>query len=139
MADENFNNQVPQPEASAPQSAPAAPAPVAPAPQAAPEQTFDPKDIEDNKLIAALSYLGILFLIPLLAKRESPFCQFHAKQGLIFTIIGIIGSFVFWIPVIGWAAGIFFLVLDIIGLIKALSGEAWKAPVVYELSKKINL
>ena len=28
---------------------------------------FDPKDIEDNKIMALFSYLGILFLIPLLA------------------------------------------------------------------------
>jgi hypothetical protein len=39
----------------------------------------DPKDVADNKLVAALSYIWILFLIPLLAKRDSKFCQFHAK------------------------------------------------------------
>ena len=39
----------------------------------------DPKDVEENKLIAAVGYLGILFLIPLLAKKDSPFAQFHAK------------------------------------------------------------
>lgn len=97
------------------------------------------KDIEENKLVAALSYLGILFLVPLLAKRESPFCQFHAKQGLMFCIVWIIGGFVFWFPLIGWAAGLFVLVLNIIGLVKALSGEKWEAPIIGDLAKKINI
>lgn len=138
MADENVMNPAPQGEpAPAPTPAPT-PAPVSATPEAS-EPTFDPKDIADNKMIAALSYLSLLFLVPLLAKRESPFCQFHAKQGLVLAIIGIIGTFVFWIPVIGWLAAIFFFVVDIIGLVKALSGEAWKVPVVYDLSKKFNL
>ena len=40
-------------------------------------------DVEANKTVAALSYISILFLVPLLGKRDSKFAQFHAKQGLI--------------------------------------------------------
>ncbi len=31
---------------------------------------FDPKDIEENKVIAALGYIGILFIIPFCKKRQ---------------------------------------------------------------------
>ena len=32
---------------------------------------YDPKDIEDNKVLALFSYIGLLFLIPLLAAKDS--------------------------------------------------------------------
>lgn len=38
---------------------------------------FDPMDIARNKGMAVLSYLGLLFLIPLLASKDSPFAQFR--------------------------------------------------------------
>lgn len=99
----------------------------------------DDKDIEDNKLIAALSYLGILVLIPLLAKKESKFAQFHAKQGLVFLGIFILGMFVFWIPLIGWILWLAAVVLDLIAFVQALMGKYWKVPVIGDLAKKINL
>jgi uncharacterized membrane protein len=102
-------------------------------------QAFDKKDIDDNKVIAALSYVWILFLVPLLAKKESKFCQEHAKQGLVLFITWIVGSFVFWFPLIGWLLGLALLVMNIIALIKALSGEFWEIPVIGPLRKKFNL
>ena len=104
-----------------------------------PVMSFDKKDVEENKVIAALSYIGILFLIPLLAKRESKFAQEHAKQGLILFIVWIIGSFIFWFPFIGWLLGLALLILDIIAFIKCLSGEFWEVPVLGAFRKKINL
>ena len=40
----------------------------------------------NNKLYGALSYLGILVLIPML-KRENEFQHFHAEQGLTLYLI----------------------------------------------------
>lgn len=97
------------------------------------------KDIEENKLVAALSYLGILFLVPLLVKRESPFCQFHAKQGLVFCIIFFVGWILFMIPVLGWLAWLAVVILDIVALVKTLSGERWEVPIIGDLAKKINI
>ena len=111
----------------------------APAPTSAPEPVFDAKDVEENKVVAALSYLWILFLVPLLSKKESAFAQFHAKQGLVLCVVWVIGSFFFWFPVIGWLAALLVFVVNIMALIKAFSGEAWKIPVVYDLSKKLNI
>lgn len=103
------------------------------------------KDIEENKAIAFLSYLGILALVPLLAKKDSKFAQFHAKQGLVlfvgwFVIAWIAG----FIPFLGWflivpAVSIFGIVLAIMGLINVANGEIKELPVIGEFAKKINL
>jgi uncharacterized membrane protein len=99
--------------------------------------------VEANKLVAALSYVWILFLIPLLLKRNSKFTQFHAKQGLVLFVLEVIVSFVNIVPVLGqivwFFASIVFLVASIVGIIKTLNGEKWEMPYVYEWSKKINL
>ena len=101
------------------------------------------KDIEDNKLLAAISYLGVLCLIPLLAKKDSKYVQFHAKQGLVLFIVEVIVSFINIIPILGqmvWLlASIAFLIISVIGVIKAWNGEWWKAPILHEYSKKVNL
>ena len=96
----------------------------------------DQKDIEENKFIAALSYLGILCLVPLLAKKESKFAQFHAKQGLMYLIVMVLASFVVWFPIIGWLLWLVLVVLDIIGFVQALSGKYWEMPVIGGLAKK---
>jgi len=95
---------------------------------------FDPKDIAENKVMAALSYIGILVFIPLLAKKDSKFCQTHAKQGLVMFIAIILGA----IPFIGWIWAVVVLVVDVIALINALQGKFWQIPGAYNLSKKFN-
>ncbi len=48
--------------------------------------TMDPNDIAQNKAMAVLSYLGILFLIPILSAPNSPYARFHSNQGIILYI-----------------------------------------------------
>ena len=43
-----------------------------------------------SKVLACLSYFGILILIPLIAARDDEFVQFHVRQGAKLTILGII-------------------------------------------------
>ncbi len=100
--------------------------------------TFDAKDVEENKLIAALGYVGILCLIPLLAKKDSKFAQEHGKQGLVMLIVWVIGSFVFWFPIIGWLMALAVLVINIIAFVKALMGEFWEVPVIGQYRSKFN-
>ncbi|PIR93436.1 hypothetical protein COT99_00790 [Candidatus Falkowbacteria bacterium CG10_big_fil_rev_8_21_14_0_10_43_10] len=110
--------------------------------ETAPEKKFDGKDAEDNKIIASLSYIFILCLVPLLLKRNSEFAQFHARQGLTITVawfvswvIGIIPIFIIFTFFINIAL----LIISILGVIKTLNGESWKIPLIYEWSKKWNL
>ena len=44
--------------------------------------TPDPNDVQSNKVMAILAYFGILFLIPLLAAKESAYARYHTNQGL---------------------------------------------------------
>ena len=101
------------------------------------------KVVEEGKALAWLSYLGILFLIPLLAKKDNGFCLYHAKQGLVFFIIEVVLGFLGIIPFVGWVifvlGSLFMLVLSIIGIIQTLQGNYWEAPLrINELAKKFN-
>ena len=93
---------------------------------------YDAQDIEKNKVMALLAY--IIFLIPLLAAKDSKFARFHTNQGLVLFLGGIIASVVAVIPVIGWIiapiAGLVITVLAVIGIINALNGKAKELPVI---------
>jgi len=109
----------------------------------APKMTFDAKDVQDNKLIAALSYIGILCLVPLLAKKDSKFAQEHGKQGLVLFIAVIAIMVVGWIPIIGWIVGFFgsiaLLIVGLIAFIKCLMGEFWEIPYLGQYRNKFKL
>ncbi len=89
----------------------------------------------DSNLMAALSYVWILSVVMLIIKKDDEFVKFHARQGLILFIASFIGV----IPVIGWFIWLIVVVFEIIGFIKALSGERYKVPVVGDIAEKINL
>ena len=103
---------------------------------------FDPQDIQDNKVMALLAYLGFLFLIPLLAAPNSKFARYHANQGLVLFILeaiaGVVTGIICVIPFVGWiiggilsgAVGIFGLVLTIIGIVNAANGQAKQLPLI---------
>ena len=99
---------------------------------------YDPADIEANKVLSLLSYLGILWLIPLLAAPNSRFAKFHTNQGLILwianLIVGVAGGVLAIIPILGWlvalALGIIMLVLMIIGIVNAVQGRAKQLPII---------
>jgi len=97
------------------------------------------KDIENNKVIAAMSYLWILCLVPLFLRRGSKFAQFHAKQGLMLFIVEIIGWLIFWIPVIGWLLIIILIVFAVMGIVMSLDGKFWEMPILGKYAAKINL
>jgi len=107
---------------------------VAAAAQDTTPQTDAPATGRDKSL-AWLSYVGILWLAPMLAAKDSPFCRFHVKQGITLTIfwfaVGILGviPFVGWFII--WPAGILFgLAMAIMGIINAAGGKRWKMPLL---------
>ena len=49
--------------------------------------TFHPEDVKANKVMAVLSYIGILVLVPLLAgNKNSEYLRHHINQGLVIWI-----------------------------------------------------
>ncbi len=106
---------------------------------------YNQTDIEQNRLVAILSYISILVLVPLLGMKESPFAQYHAKVGLnLFiwhiivklassVIVGIIG----WIPVVGWLIGLVFDLIylalwciNVFGIVSAAQGKARELEII---------
>ena len=89
---------------------------------------------KEDKAIAILSYLGILFLVPLLAERENKFVQYHAKQGLALFIAEVATMVVGWIPIIGWlaafAAWILWIILSIVGIINVANKREKPLPII---------
>jgi uncharacterized membrane protein len=94
---------------------------------------FTQEDIEKNKTMAGLAYL--IFFLPLVAAPESKFGKFHANQGLILLIFGVVGSGILAIiPILGWILlpvfSIFTIVLGIMGLVNGFGGKAKRLPVI---------
>lgn len=110
---------------------------------------FDTSDIEQNKTIALVCYIPLLFWIPLVTGGNSKFAKFHSNQGLILTIFSFAASVVTrlidfvidWIPFIGdFVSGVISAVLGIavvagifIGIVNSAQGKAKKLPFIGEL------
>lgn len=92
---------------------------------------FDLNDVKANKGMAVLAYFGILVLIPILARKDSPFARYHSNQGLILLICGVISGVLgkIWGP-LGTITGIICFILFILGIVNAANGRAKELPVV---------
>lgn len=118
-------------------------------------------DVSSNKVIALFSYLGILLLIPLFARKTSAYCRYHVYQGFPLALIHIVYSLVTQIfltilnaifpggynyygvyvhsgvytvfNVLFSIIGIFFFVLAIIGIVNAVSGKKKELPLLGKL------
>ncbi len=111
---------------------------------------YDPRDIQQTKSIAWLSYLGIFFLIPMFVYKESPYSKFHVNQGIVLFILDVAGGIVLsilgailgFIPFIGWmissalslAFGVLVLVLMIMGIVNAATGKAVPLPIIGQIT-----
>ena len=107
------------------------------------EQEKDSKEIQDAKIFALLSYLGIFCLVPLLFKKDNKFALFHGKQGLVIFLGEVAAFIVNIIPILGQIicviAMLVFVILSLIGIIKSLTGEYWKIPIVSDIAEKIKI
>lgn len=106
-------------------------------------QQVGPQDVQENKIIAAIGYLGILCLIPLLLKKDSQYAQFHGKQGLVLLIAWVVFGAVMIIPILGWIVGFFgniaCLILMIVGIVNALNGQMKELPWIGQYAKSLGL
>lgn len=109
---------------------------------------YDKKSIEDGKALSILSYIGILALIPFFAEKKNKYVVAHAKIGMnlflielivtvgltivasILTLTIVLIPLAFIIGIAEWAAGIFFVVVSIIGIVNACGGEVKELPLI---------
>lgn len=102
---------------------------------------YEAEDISKNRIMAILSYISWLVLIPIFCAKDSRFARFHANQGLVLAlaelILGSVCSMIYWISGwytvyrilrgILWLAG---LLLSLFGILAANNGEAKELPVI---------
>ncbi len=99
---------------------------------------YDKTDIENNKVMAILAYLWILFLIPIFLAKGSKFAKYHANQGLVLfvcvTVVSVAAGILTGIlPILGivfWVVDLFFILLMVVGILNAVNGKARILPVI---------
>ncbi len=109
----------------------------------------------DKTAMLVLAYLGLLALVPLLVEKEDKNVQWHAKNGLVIFAAFMIASIALWIVtmVLGMVPGlgclfsivsffasagvwIGYLVLIIVGIMKAIKGERLIVPAVSQYADR---
>ena len=156
------------PPSPAPEPAPEKAEPLPPPPEPAPKAFTPPPpiglppaassiaseqaDIDQNRVFAVLAYIGLLFLVPLLAAPKSRFARYHTNQGIVLFLASLAayGVVVFAmivtavIPFLGclsaplmFAVPVASFVFMVLGVINAASGQFKPLPLIghYELMK----
>lgn len=99
------------------------------------------KDIEENKVMAVLAYIGILILVPLLAAPKSKFAKYHCNQAiflflveifsvLVCNLLGLIPGAGIVFTILGGVIDLFCFIFMIIGIINAAQGKAKALPLI---------
>lgn len=110
--------------------------------------TFDEEDAKQNASLAALAYLGPVWIVPLLGGKNSKFARFHALQGIALFTLTAFWLFIaillntlllrvsLWFRLITipiWLCGFIFLAIAITQVWDALHGKARTIPFVGQL------
>lgn len=98
----------------------------------------------EKTIMASLSYVGPLVLIPFLTKKDDSFVMFHVRQGLVLFGIEVILMFInmltFYIlsPIVA-VINIILVILSIIGILNALKLKEEKIPLTGRWAEKIKI
>lgn len=113
----------------------------------------DAQDVQQNKVLALVSYLGYFFFIPMIVKPQSRYLRFHGNQGLtlllteiilgvvhavlcgIFGLIGLAGipgAIISGIFIVLFSIAIYGAILAwvILGIVNAVTGKAKELPLI---------
>ena len=102
----------------------------------------------NRTLMIVLSYIWILFLIPLVAEKDDPEVQWHAKHGLVIFLAELIAHAVIWIAstvlnniwggfgcglgLLGGFVWLAFLAIRIVAIVKGVNGQRLVIPGITE-------
>ncbi len=100
----------------------------------------------NRTLMIVLSYIWILFIVPLIAEKNDPEVQWHAKHGMVLFIAEILAHIVIWVlsaalnhmvgglgcalGLLGGFIWIAFLVIRILCIVKGVNGQRFMVPVL---------
>jgi uncharacterized membrane protein len=119
--------------------------PAAPPPPPSPPGSTGTGD--NRTLMIVLSYLWILAVIPLLVEKDDREVQWHAKHGLVLTVLEIVLYVVLgilsFIPVLGcvvaFLPALVFLgvaVVRVLAIVKGINGQRFLIPGVSEFANR---
>lgn len=91
---------------------------------------------KNSKLLGALSYLGILFTLPFLINKDDSFSIFHAKQGGVLFLYGILSRLLKFIPIVGPVLRLFYFYCIYKGMYNAANDIKQPLPYIGELANK---
>lgn len=106
---------------------------------------FSQGEVQANKVMAVISYLGILVLVPVLAgDKSSPYLRQHVNQGFVLFIINalleladmLIGNVILIGTVFSWVAHVVdfaLLIFMIMGIVSACRGTRKPLPIIGEI------
>jgi uncharacterized membrane protein len=119
--------------------------PSAPPPPAPPPPAASPSS--NRNVMIALAYLWILAVIPLIVEKDDADVQWHAKHGLVLTVLEIILyavlAVVSMVPIVGcitvflpFVVFVGFLIVRILAITKALNGERFTIPGISDFANR---
>ena len=116
--------------------------------------------------MATVGYVPLLFFLPLFVGTREPFARFHGRQSLVLfaavvafniavgvtdLVLGrVLGSMLligFFFKVVAWlihyptgfAVAVAYLVLVVIGIVQAATGQYWRIPVLGVYAERLKL
>ena len=102
-----------------------------------------PKDIQEGKFFAIISYISFLCIISLVLKKDNKFAVYHAKQGLVLFVFEVASFILSIIPVLGGFLRILgpvvFSLVSLWCILQVLMNNSPRIPVVSEIADKIVL
>ncbi len=110
----------------------------------------------EDKVFAALSYISVMFIIPLILRHDQDEVYFHARQGMVLFGAEVVVWFVLFmlesfvvalmpttsfglVSILGAAAWILFVVLSTIGIYFIFRNKKWEMPILGKIAKRIEV
>jgi uncharacterized membrane protein len=130
------------------------------------EPTVVDRASQDAILLAAVGYVPLLFFLPLFVGTREPFARFHGRQSLVMfaavvifhvgvgitdLVLGrILGSMFlmgFFFKAVAWlvhypaglVVALAYVMLTIIGIVQAATGQYWRIPVLGVYAERLKL
>lgn len=111
--------------------------------EASQQEQKEASDIQEvttlhERTIAVLSYAGFFAIVPFYLKKESKFCRFHGKQGMMVAFIFFFAKLLLVLDILMDLALILQFVIFVYMGFAALSGRWKKMPLIYKWSLELE-
>ncbi len=128
-------------------------APPPPPPDPPPQEPAAKEVVSENRnVMIVLSYLWLLALIPLLVEKEDREVQWHAKHGLVLTVVEVVImiGFQILVMILGAVSGglgcifsllipillLVILIVHVLCIVKGINGQRFLVPGVSEFADR---